>query len=66
MKEEDFKKLQIGDIVKGQFSGEIFVVTGNYGSHITAVKSVDMTHPQDWELIRKAEGGNSTNVINIT
>lgn len=47
-------QLRTGDIVKSKFSGETYIVTANYGNRVTAVKTVDITHPNEWELIEEA------------
>jgi hypothetical protein len=52
MTRHQFKHLREGDIVKGKASGEAYVVTGNYGDRVTAVKTIDITHPDEWGLIQ--------------
>lgn len=54
MTKKEFKDLSTGDIVRGWTSGQVFIVTANYGDHVTAVKVVDMTNPADWSLVAKA------------
>jgi hypothetical protein len=51
---KDFKGLQEGDIVKNQASSKKYIVTANYGDRVTAVATVDMTHPDEWDLVLKA------------
>ena len=51
MTENQMRKLQVGDLVRGKLSGMMFVVTGNYGDRVTAVKTVDMTNPEEWEIV---------------
>ena len=51
MTEDQMRKLQVGDLVRGKLSGMTFVVTGNYGDRVTAVKTVDMTNPEEWEIV---------------
>ena len=54
MTKEDFLSLKEGDIVRGKLSWMAFVVTGNYRPHhVTAVRSVDITCPNDWDLVNK-------------
>lgn len=48
------KHLQRGDIVQPHGDSRTFVVTANYGGRVTAVASVDMTNPTEWELVLKA------------
>ena len=55
MKQTDFDNLDRGDIVRSAASGAIYIVTGNYGDRVTAVKTVDMTNPIEWELVVKSE-----------
>ena len=64
MTKEEFLNLKTGDIVRGKLSGMAFVVTGNCKPHhVTAVRSVDITSPEDWDLIckEKGEGKEDTN-----
>jgi hypothetical protein len=51
MTPEQFKKLRAGDIVRGKRSGETYVVTGNYGKRVTAVRTADLTHPDEWDCL---------------
>lgn len=51
MTEDTMKSLRPGDIVRHQYDDHGYVVTGNYGGRITAVQSVDITNPTEWELI---------------
>lgn len=55
MTEEEFQMLQTGDIVRPMSGPHSYVVTGNYGGRVTAVRTVDMTNPPEWALIRKAK-----------
>lgn len=54
MTQEQFNKLDVGDLVKNKLNGETFVVTANYGRRVTAVKTADMSNPTEWEIVRKA------------
>jgi len=56
MTPKQFKALQRGDIVRNVGASESYVVTGNYGGRITAVRSVDMTNPREWDLIDPETG----------
>lgn len=51
MTEHQMRKLQVGDLVRDKLRGMTFVVTGNYGDRVTAVRTVDMTNPDEWELV---------------
>jgi len=51
---EEFENLQAGDIVRGKFSAESYIVTANFKGRVTAVRTVDLTNPEEWELIQKA------------
>jgi hypothetical protein len=56
MKEEQFKNLQRGDIVKHVLNskGDSIVIMANYGGRVTAVRTYDLTNPDEWELVMKA------------
>ena len=53
MTEQQFKSLKAGDIVRGVFSGQSYVVAANYGDRVTAVRTVDVTNPHEWQLASK-------------
>ncbi len=44
----DFKR---GRVVRNTLSGESYVVTGNYGDHALAVRTVDISNPAEWEIV---------------
>lgn len=54
MDEDQFQGLKRGDIIRGKYSNRSFVVMGHYGSHVTAVATVDMTNPAEWDIILKS------------
>jgi hypothetical protein len=45
--------LRPGDIILGALDGQAYIVTRNYGQHATAVKTVDVTNPSEWELVSR-------------
>jgi hypothetical protein len=51
MTNEEFSGLKVGDIVRGKSSGDTFVVTAHYGDRVTAVRTADLTHPSEWDLV---------------
>lgn len=53
MTQEEFKNLREGDIIQGQFQQEAYIVTGNYGSHVTVVRTLDITNYYEWQVIRQ-------------
>ena len=44
-----------GDMVTPGNDSRVYIVTGNYGKHVTAVRTVDITNPLEWALRYKAE-----------
>jgi len=52
---DQFKSLRTGDIVshKSKYDIGIYVVTANYGNRVTAVRTVDITNPYEWDLISR-------------
>ena len=62
MTEYEFMCLQTGDIVRQKSTGDTledwlknsYVVTANYGGRVTAVRTVDITNPGEWDLIAKS------------
>jgi hypothetical protein len=54
MTQQEFDALEVGDIVI-HATGQTYLVTGNYGDHVAAVRTVDMTNPQEWKVLSKAQ-----------
>ncbi len=54
MTDDEMKNLRDGDVVAHKSGGDPCIVTGNYGDHVTAVRTVDITNPIEWELRSKA------------
>jgi len=52
MTEEEFKNLRIGDVIKHKSDSKTYVVTAHYGNRITAVTTVDLTNPIEWEIVK--------------
>jgi len=55
MNNQQFNNLNVGDIVRSNPTGLAYIVTQIFGDRITAVRSVDITNPIEWELVRKNE-----------
>jgi hypothetical protein len=52
MTHEQLKALQPGDLVCHKSNRtQVYVVTGNYGDRVTAVRSVDVTNEIEWERV---------------
>lgn len=51
MTTEEFFSLKVGDIVRGKATKESFVVTAHYGTRLTAVRTADITNPEEWDLV---------------
>ena len=54
MRQTTFERLEVGDIVRHVGTHETFIITANYRTHITAVRTVEMTHPSEWGLVVKS------------
>jgi hypothetical protein len=53
MTQEEFEHLEQGDIVRHMDSGDSMVVTANYGKRVTAVRTADLSNPDEWKLVIK-------------
>jgi len=53
MTPKQLNDLNEGDIIRHKLHGESVVVTGNYGMHVTAVRTCDVTNAEEWDLISK-------------
>jgi hypothetical protein len=54
MTKEQLQMLHPGDIIQGKASRQLYIVTGNFGTRVTAVQTVDVTNPDEWELVMEA------------
>lgn len=48
-------ELTRGDIVRSKKGFNTYIVCGAYGDRATAVKSVDITNPDEWEILKKSK-----------
>jgi hypothetical protein len=55
MTKKEFKRLDVGDVVRSGLLGHTYVVTANYGDRVTAIRTADMTNPTEWDLVSKVE-----------
>lgn len=51
---DELRALKPGDIIRHVHGSYGLVVTGNYGSRVTAVRTVDVTNPDEWTLVQPA------------
>lgn len=50
----DFKNLKHGSLVRHKSGGKAFTVMANYGDRVTAVRTVDLTNPSEWDEVDEA------------
>jgi len=55
MSPEEFENLGTGDLVRHKASPRASLVTANYGDRVTAVQTHDITNPDEWLLVAKAD-----------
>ena len=54
MTEEEFRHLNVGDLVRHRIGDKAAVVTANFGDRVMAIIPVDLTNADEWELVAKA------------
>lgn len=54
MTSEEMKALKPGDVIRHAGDRHAYMVTGNYGGRVTAVRTVDATNPNEWVLEAKS------------
>lgn len=63
MTQDEFDKLEIGDIVRGRMSGDVFMIArvDNTDKNRIAMRTVTLTQPDEWDLVNKlnAETGDN-------
>jgi hypothetical protein len=47
----NINSLKNGDVVYNTGSGQVYTVTSSYKNRATAVRSIDITNPNEWELV---------------
>lgn len=45
------KALKRGDLIRHKHSPYAYVVCANYGDRLTAIRSVDVSNPVEWEQV---------------
>ena len=55
----DLSELKPGMVVRGWRTKEPHIVTANYGNHVTAVSTIDITNPPEWEILSKPQSNES-------
>jgi len=57
MTRKEFQDLSVGDVIRHKsqpaFAGQGYVVTATFGDRVTAVRTADVTNPDEWELAVK-------------
>ena len=54
MTPKQFRGLKPGDLVRHKSKGSrAHIVHGNYGDRVTAVRTVDLTNPSEWDHVRE-------------
>lgn len=51
----ELKALNNGDIVRGKHSGQAYTVISNDGRTVVAVRSITVTNPEEWDIVRAAK-----------
>lgn len=46
------KDLDVGDIIRSKSTGTVYVITANYHSRAIAVRTIDVTNPAEWEVLK--------------
>jgi hypothetical protein len=52
--ETEFRRLRPGDIVRNVGSSTGYIVTSNNGNFVTAVRTVHLTMPSEWTVVRRS------------
>jgi hypothetical protein len=68
---EAFKLLKRGSIVRPVGGGQSYVVEANYGDRVTAVRTVELTNPDEWEIVKmkllcECNSSNCTSMVDMT
>ena len=49
------RDLRRGNIVRHRTGGPTYVVNTNFGQRVTAVASIDITNPEEWEVLADSQ-----------
>jgi len=52
---DSIESLNVGDVVRAKITRQPFIVTHILGDRATAVRSMDLTHPQEWERLENED-----------
>ncbi len=53
MNQNQFKELRPGDIVRHKLGTRAYIVTDNFRDRVTAIRTVDLTNPDEWDIVVK-------------
>ena len=48
---QSIDELKEGTIIRNLGSGHAYIITQNWGDHATAVRTVDVSNPSEWEIV---------------
>jgi hypothetical protein len=51
MTREEMRNLKPGQLIRHKHASEAVVVTANYGTRLTAVRTYDVLNPKEWDVI---------------
>lgn len=54
MTNKDFKYLAKGDLVKNKYIHKIFTVIANREGYVIALRTEEITSPDEWDIVSKA------------
>ncbi len=54
MTKEEFKNLSRGDIIRHKDKTQSALVDVTFGDRVTAVQTIDVTNPEEWDIVCKA------------
>lgn len=50
---KNLEQLRPGRTIRHRAFGQCYTVTNNYGDHAIAVRAIDVTNPDEWEMLNR-------------
>jgi len=54
---DSIQELELGDIIINKGSSNSYIVIIHHGSHVTAIKAVDVYNPTEWSVYKGLKVG---------
>jgi hypothetical protein len=63
MNKKEFERLKPGDMIQSKSDPKwAFIVSQNFGDHLTAVRTIEIRSPEEWDMARPSVAGDPVKI----